>query len=106
MWEDEFLKNIRIDEELLPVRHEVMGACEMLGLDPLYVASEGKMVVIVPSQDAEKVLATIRTSPYGQDAVVIGRVEPGHPGRVVMKTILGVSRIVDMLTGDILPRIC
>ncbi len=97
---------IRIEEERIPVREEVLGACEMLGFDPLYVANEGKLVAIVPATDADKVLQAMRENNYGKGAVIIGEVRAEHPGRVVMKTCLGSSRIVDMLVGDILPRIC
>ena len=98
--------SIRIEEEKIPVREEVLGACEMLGFDPLYVANEGKLVAIIPAEDADKVLKAMQGHHYGKDATVIGEVGAEHPGRVVMKTILGASRIVDMLVGDLLPRIC
>ncbi len=97
---------IRIEEAKIPVREEVVGACEMLGFDPLYVANEGKLIAVVAEEDAEKVLRVMKRHPYGKNAVVIGEVITEHPGRVVMKTLLGSSRIVDMLTGDLLPRIC
>ena len=97
---------IRIEEAKIPVREEVVGACEMLGFDPLYVANEGKLIAMVAEEDAEKVLRVMKRHPYGKNAVVIGEVITEHPGRVVMKTLLGSSRIVDMLTGDLLPRIC
>jgi len=97
---------IRIEEERIPVREEVLAACEMLGFDPLYVANEGKLVAIVSAEDADKVLGAMLGNHYGKDAVIIGEVSEGHPGRVVMKTVLGASRIVDMLVGDLLPRIC
>jgi hydrogenase expression/formation protein HypE len=97
---------IRIDEARIAVREEVLGACEMLGLDPLYVANEGKLVAVVPPEDADKVLRAMQKHRYGKDAAVIGEVQAEHPGRVVMKTLLGASRIVDMLVGDLLPRIC
>jgi len=97
---------IWIEEEKLPVREEVLGACEMLGLDPIYVANEGKLVAVVPAKDADSVLRAIQGNRYGKDAVIIGEVGAEHPGRVVMKTHLGASRIVDMLVGDPLPRIC
>jgi hydrogenase expression/formation protein HypE len=97
---------IRIEEEKVPVRDEVRGACEMLGIDPLYVANEGKLVAMVHSEDAEAVLEKMRRHRYGKNAAIIGEVQPDHPGRVVMKTALGASRIVDMLVGDPLPRIC
>ena len=97
---------IRIEEEKIPVREEVLAACEMLGFDPLYVANEGKLVAIVLAEDAGKVLKAIRGNHYGKSAAIIGEVRGEHPGRVVMKTCLGASRIVDMLVGDLLPRIC
>ncbi len=98
--------SIRIEEEKIPVREEVLAACEMLGFDPLYVANEGKLVAIVPPEDADKILKAMRKNGYGQNSVIIGEVGAEHPGRVVMKTVLGASRIVDMLVGDLLPRIC
>jgi hydrogenase expression/formation protein HypE len=97
---------IRIEEEKVPVRDEVRGACEMLGIDPLYVANEGKLVAVVHPEDADVVLERMRQHRYGKSAAIIGEVRPDHPGRVVMKTTLGASRIVDMLVGDPLPRIC
>ena len=97
---------IRIEEDKIPVREEVAAACEMLGLDPLYVANEGKLVAIVAPEAAEAVLNRMRQNIYGQEAAIIGEVREEHPGRVVMKTRLGASRIVDMLVGDLLPRIC
>jgi len=98
--------SIRIEEEKIPVREEVLAACEMLGFDPLYVANEGKIVAIVPAKDADKILKVMRENRYGTNAAIIGEVGAEHPGRVVMKTCLGASRIVDMLVGDLLPRIC
>jgi hydrogenase expression/formation protein HypE len=98
--------SIRIEEEKIPLRREVLAACEMLGFDPLYVANEGKLVAIVPPKDADKVLRAMRKNRYGKEAAIIGEVGAEKPGRVVMKTALGASRIVDMLTGDLLPRIC
>lgn len=97
---------IIVEEESVPVSEEVLGACEMLGLDPLYVANEGKLVAIVPAEDADKVLRAMQENRYGTKAAVIGEVRAGHPGRVVMKTCLGATRVIDMLTGDLLPRIC
>ena len=97
---------IRIDEGAIPVREEVLGACEMLGLDPLYIANEGKLIAIVPPADARAVLKAMKKHPYGRDAAIIGEVTDEKPGRVVMNTRIGSSRIVDMLTGDPLPRIC
>ncbi len=98
--------SIRIEEAKVPVREEVLAACEMLGFDPLYVANEGKMIAIVAPEDAEKVLAAMRKNKYGRDAAIIGEVMAESPGRVVMKTVLGSHRVVDMLVGDLLPRIC
>jgi hydrogenase expression/formation protein HypE len=97
---------ILIEEERLPVREEVLAACEMLGFDPLYVANEGKLVAVVAAADAERVLRAMQKNRYGKEAVNLGEVVEGDPGRVVMKTNLGTTRIVDMLTGDLLPRIC
>jgi len=98
--------SIRIEEARIPVREEVLGACEMLGFDPLYIANEGRLVAIVPPEDADKVLKAMKKNKYGRDSVIIGEVAAGPPGRVVMKTVLGAHRIVDMLVGDLLPRIC
>jgi hydrogenase expression/formation protein HypE len=97
---------IAIEEDRVPVRESVLAAGEMLGLDFLYIANEGKLVAIVPPEDADGILEAVRASKYGREAAVIGEVTAGHPGRVVMKTSLGTSRIIDMLVGDPLPRIC
>lgn len=97
---------IRIEEGSVPVREEVLGACEMLGLDPVYIANEGKLIAIVAAEDAEKILEAMQANRYGKDASIIGEVASENPGRVVMKTCLGSSRIIDMLVGDPLPRIC
>ena len=98
--------SILIDERAIPVRPEVQGACELLGLDPLYVANEGKLIAIVDPADTEPLLAAMRRHPLGAGAVAIGVVAEGHPGMVTMRTVLGTSRVVDMLAGDQLPRIC
>ena len=98
--------SIRIYEDKIPVREEVASACEMLGLDPLYVANEGKLVAAVNPDDAENILERMKKHPYGQDAMIIGEVREENPGRVVMKTSLGTTRIIDMLVGEPLPRIC
>ncbi len=103
---DKSKAGIRIDENRLPVRPAVAGICEMLGFDPLYVANEGKLLAVVPAAQAGQVLAVIRQSPYGRDACIIGEVTRDHPGRVFMRTRIGGERIVDMLTGEQLPRIC
>ena len=97
---------IEIDERAIPVREEVKGACEMLGLDPLYVANEGKLVAIAAPEAADMVLAAMRRHPLGSDAQIIGTVTSAHPRLVTMRTRVGPSRIVDMLAGDQLPRIC
>jgi len=97
---------IVVEEEKVPVRGAVRAACELLGLDPLYVANEGKLAAIVPAECEQAVLDVIRRDAYGAGAAVIGEVVAEHPGRVVMRTSLGASRIVDMLVGELLPRIC
>ena len=97
---------ILIDEQSIRVREEVKGACELLGLDPLYVANEGKLMAIVAPDVAEQILAAMRAHPLGQGAEIIGTVRESNPGVVVMRTLLGTTRIVDMLSGDQLPRIC
>jgi hydrogenase expression/formation protein HypE len=97
---------IEIDETALPVRDAVRAACELLGLDPLYVANEGKMVSIVAPEAAKTALETLRSHQHGRKAVAIGRVTDAHPGRVVLHTALGARRVVDMLVGEQLPRIC
>ena len=97
---------IKLYESSVPIRSETKGACELLGLDPLYIANEGKLIACAAEADAEAVLAAIRTSPYGRDAQIIGEVTAVHPGKVVMETAIGGTRIVDMPTGEQLPRIC
>lgn len=97
---------IELDEPSIPVREEVRGACELLGLDPLYVANEGKLISIVAANAVNQLLDAMRRHPLGQDAQVIGTVKQDHLGLVTMRTPLGTTRIVDMLAGDQLPRIC
>lgn len=97
---------IELDERRIPLREEVKGACELLGFDPLYVANEGKLTAIVAPEAAECVLAAMRRHPLGQRAEIIGTVTATHPRLVTMRTALGPARIVDMLAGDQLPRIC
>jgi hydrogenase expression/formation protein HypE len=97
---------IVIDEAKIPVKEEVKAACELLGLDPLYVANEGKLVAIVDPTDAGRILTQMKKNNYGRAAAIIGEVTDEHRGKVVMKTKLGPSRIVDMLSGELLPRIC
>jgi hydrogenase expression/formation protein HypE len=97
---------IAIRETALPIHEGVRGACEVLGLDPLYVANEGKLVAIVPAASADAALAAMRRHPLGAEAAIIGEVVGSHPGLVTMHTPFGTTRIVDMLAGDQLPRIC
>jgi hydrogenase expression/formation protein HypE len=97
---------LRLFEEKVPLREEVLGACEMLGFDPLYVANEGKVLVIVGPDDAEAALEAMRAHPLGRQAEIIGEVVAENPGRVTVRTGFGAHRILDMLTGDLLPRIC
>ena len=97
---------VEIEEKATPIREEVKAFCEILGLDPLYLANEGKIVVVAPAEEAEQALAAMRAHPLGALAAVVGRVQPGRPGRVTMRTIFGGRRIVDMLVGEQLPRIC
>ena len=97
---------IEIDETSLPVREPVRAACELLGLDPLYVANEGKFVAIVAPEAADAALAALRAHRHGCEAAIVGHVTEAHPGRVVLRTALGARRIVDMLVGEQLPRIC
>jgi hydrogenase expression/formation protein HypE len=97
---------IEIDESAVPVRDAVRGACELLGLDPLYVANEGKLVAVVAPQAVESVLLTLHAYESGQEAALIGRVTDSHPGRVVLRTAIGARRVIDMLVGEQLPRIC
>jgi len=97
---------IRIEEEKIPVDKAVSAVCELLGFDPLYIANEGKLVAVIAPDDADKVVAKIRQNQYGAEAAIIGEVVNEHPGQVVMKTGLGASRIIDVLGGELLPRIC
>lgn len=97
---------IVLDEARVPVRDAVTGACELLGFDPLYVANEGKLIAIVPAASAEHVVQAMQAHPLGRDAAIIGEVVADHAGTVVMRSRLGGKRIVAMLSGDQLPRIC
>jgi hydrogenase expression/formation protein HypE len=97
---------ITIEEGKIPIARAVQAACELLGLDPLHIANEGKLVAVVPAEKAEAVLKTMHRHKYGKNAVIIGEVVKEHPRRVVMKTALGASRIIDMPVGELLPRIC
>jgi len=97
---------IEIDETSIPIRDEVRAACEILGLDPLYVANEGKLVAIVTEDIAQCVLEAMKAHPYGAEAAIIGRVMASHPGQVIVRTELGARRIARLLAGEQLPRIC
>jgi len=97
---------IEINETGIPVKPDVRGACELLGIDPLHVANEGKLVLAVAAADAEKVLEVMHCFEHGRDAVIIGTVVADHPGMVVMRTALGSRRIIDLPLGEQLPRIC
>jgi hydrogenase expression/formation protein HypE len=97
---------IEVDETSIPMRDTVRGACEILGLDPLLVANEGKLVAFVPQEHSERVLAALRSHPLGRDAARIGSVTEKHPGFVIMKTPVGGERVLDLPFGEALPRIC
>ncbi|MBN2191505.1 MAG: hydrogenase expression/formation protein HypE [Polyangiaceae bacterium] len=97
---------VRLEEMALPVREAVRGACELLGFDPLYVANEGKCLAVVAPGVADRVLEAMRAHRYGRDAAVIGQIVAEPPGRVVLRSSVGSLRIVDLLTGEQLPRIC
>ncbi len=96
---------IWLDETAIPISEEVKGTCEILGLDPLYVANEGKLLTVVSPADADRVLGAMRAHPLGREAAVIGEVADAHSGMVTMKTRVGGTRVVDMLSGEQLPRI-
>ena len=97
---------VLVSEDEIPVRAEVRGASELLGIDPMYVACEGRLVAVVPADDADQAVAALRAHPLGEQAAVIGRVRAEQPGIVQLKTAFGGTRIVDLLVGDPLPRIC
>jgi hydrogenase expression/formation protein HypE len=97
---------VKLTESALPVRPEVHAACEMLGLDPLYVANEGKLMAVVPAADADRLLDVMRGHPLGRDAAVIGEVVADHPGLVLLRSLVGGERVVTLLAGEQLPRIC
>ena len=98
--------NIRIDEPCIPIKESVKALCEILGLDPLYMANEGKILAVVSAKSASKVLSRMRRHPLGKDSVIIGEVEKERRKRVYLKTAIGGTRVIDMLIGDQLPRIC
>lgn len=95
-----------IEEDKIQIREDIRGICEMLGLDPLYIANEGKVLFIVPATDAEPILKLLKRHVLGRDAEIIGEVVPENPGRLIMRTSIGSHRVVDMLSGEQLPRIC
>jgi hydrogenase expression/formation protein HypE len=97
---------VKLDEATIPLRPEVRGACEMLGLDPLYVANEGKLIAVVPPDDAERVLHAMRAQPLGKNAAIVGTVVAEHSGMVILRSVVGGERVVTMLAGEQLPRIC
>ncbi len=97
---------VRLDEAALPIRPEVVGACEILGIDPLYVANEGKLVAVVAPEDMDAALAVLRGDPLGRDAALVGEIHAEPDGLVLLDTSFGGSRVVDTLVGDPLPRIC
>jgi hydrogenase expression/formation protein HypE len=99
-------KGILVVEESIPISEEVRGACEILGLDPLYVANEGRLLALVPADKSQSVLSTMKAHPLGRESVIIGEVVDDHRGTVLMKSRIGGSRVVDMLSGEQLPRIC
>jgi hydrogenase expression/formation protein HypE len=97
---------VLIEEGRIPIRESVYGACEILGLDPLYVANEGVLIAFVAPEDADSVLAAMQAHPLGEHATMLGRVVAEHPGTVLLKSNIGGTRVVDMLPGEQLPRIC
>jgi hydrogenase expression/formation protein HypE len=97
---------VLVSEDAIPVRPEVRGASELLGIDPMYVACEGRLVAVVPGEDADRAVAALAAHPLGEQAAVIGHVRAEQPGIVQLKTAFGGTRIVDLLVGDPLPRIC
>jgi len=97
---------VKLDETTIPLRPEVSSACEMLGLDPLYVANEGKLIAVVPAAEADRALETMRLHTLGRNAAIIGTVVEDHPGRVVLRSRIGGERVLTMLSGEQLPRIC
>jgi hydrogenase expression/formation protein HypE len=97
---------VELDEAAIPLRKEVRGACEMLGLDPLYVASEGKLIAVIPWEDTDRVLAAMQLHPLGRNAAAIGTIVSVHPGIVLLRSRIGGERVVTLLSGEQLPRIC
>ena len=99
-------EGIQVQETAIPIREEVRGMCELLGLEPLYLANEGKLVLVVPPEAENRVLAVMRSHPDGKNAACIGEVVASPPNLVYLKTPFGTKRILDMLVGEQLPRIC
>lgn len=97
---------IFIDESLIPVREQVTGMCEIYGFNPLYLANEGKLLLIIPDNDADKAMQCMQSHPSGRDARIIGEINDKHPGKVLMKSVIGGTRLIDKLAGEQLPRIC
>lgn len=97
---------IELDETLIPVREKVRGTCEIFGFDPLYMANEGKVVIVVGRDVTDEVIQLLRNDPLGRESAIIGEVVSDHPGQVVLQTEIGGKRIIDMLAGEQLPRIC
>jgi hydrogenase expression/formation protein HypE len=97
---------VKLYEDTIPVQQPVLAACEILGFDPLYIANEGKLIAFVSKDCADEVLNAMRKNPFGRNAAIIGEVVNGPPGKVLLKTALGTTRVVDMLSGEMLPRIC
>jgi hydrogenase expression/formation protein HypE len=97
---------VELNESAIPLRNEVRAACEMLGLDPLYVANEGKLIAVAPHEDAEPLLQIMRRHPLGRNAAIVGRIVEDHAGMVILKSLVGGARVVTMLAGEQLPRIC
>ncbi len=98
--------HIGLEEKAIPVKDAVRGVCEILGFDPLFLANEGKMVVFCSPEDAEKVLHIMKDHPYGTDAAIIGQVEKKGTGRLILHTMIGGSRVIDLPAGELVPRIC
>jgi hydrogenase expression/formation protein HypE len=98
---------IEINETALPIHQDVKSACEILGFDPIYIANEGCFALFVPNAQTEQTLAALRRHPLGQQACLIGKVKTAHPkGLVTLQTAMGISRVLDLLSGEQLPRIC
>lgn len=97
---------VKLDESAIPIRREVRSACDMLGLDPLYAANEGKLLAVAPAERADALLAAMKAHPLGRNSAIIGKISDDHAGMVVLRTLVGGERVVTMLTGEQLPRIC